>query len=168
MSLFSALLRNTSHPGDGSHDANLLPWHAFNAAIDHSLRMLRGLHIPVSLFAVRTAGRPTAEAADVIGEALSQFGSVGRLADSSIGLLYLGPRSPETGGDDALANHIFRRVERRLHERGWSGVCGGLELSAVHRWTDHVSGAAELMRALDFRRVSDRHNGAEVRTYRPN
>jgi len=161
MSLFSTILRPGARPGipsDGfpGDSASLLPWHAFDAAIERSLHMLRGVHIPVSFFAVYLGTGGRGDAAEVVGEALSQFGPVGWLADGSVGLLYLGPRPPEKDGDTVLTSRIFNRVERRLQERGWAALCRGLELAAVHGWTDEIDGSADLVQALDQHRAGDR------------
>lgn len=157
MSLFSAILRPAGRKDlPESAGTTLAPWHAFDAAIERSLRMLRGVHVPVSLFAIRITGMQRDEAATVIGEALSQFGPVGRLGDGSIGLLYLGPRSPNPDGDAALANHVFSRVDGRLQERGYGALCRSLELAAVHGWTDQIQGSADLIRALARNRAASR------------
>jgi hypothetical protein len=110
--------------------------------------MLRGVHVPVSLFAVSLGDGGRIEAAEIAAEALSQFGPVGKLIDGRVGLLYLGPRSPNANGDSLLTSHVFSRVEKRLQERGWGGLCRSLELAAVHGWTDEIAGAADLLRSL--------------------
>jgi hypothetical protein len=168
MSLFTTIFRPAARPAIPSDSATLLPWHAFDAAIERSLMMLRGVHIPVSLFAVRLGADGLGEDAEVIGDALSQFGSVGRLADGSIALLYLGPRKAEPDGDLALAWHIRTRIERRLQERGWPLLAGQLELAAVHGWTDEIAGSADLMRSLAQRRAYRRaaRDATEARRYR--
>lgn len=170
MSLFSTILRpgpRTGIPANGvpGDSANLLPWHAFDTAIERSLRMLRGVHIPVSFFAVQL-GTGGAAAAEVVGEALSQFGPVGWLADGTVGLLYLGPRPPEKDGDTVLTSRVFSRVERRLQECGWAALCRGLELAAVHGWTDEIDGSGDLVRALAQHRAGYVPAREERRTHR--
>lgn len=167
MSLFSTILRPGARPGipgDGfpGDSASLLPWHAFEAAIERSLRMLRGVHIPVSFLAVHLGAGGRGDAAEAVAEALSQFGPVGWLADGSVGLLYLGPRPPEKDGDRVLTGRVFSRVERRLHERGWAALCRDIELAAVHGWTDEIDGPGDLVRALDQHRA-DYHPASEER-----
>ena len=148
MSLFSGLLRSPSAPGILVDSDTLLPWHAFDADIERSLRMLRGVHIPVSMFAVGLGDVARRSAADAIGDALGRYGPVGRLADGRIGLLYLGPRSREQNGDAILANQVQKSIERRLHERGWSALVQSLELAAAHGWSDEIFGSVELIRML--------------------
>ena len=153
MSLFSSLRRSLSTPGILVDSDTLLPWHAFESEIGRSLRMLRGWHIPVSIFAVRLGEVARGAAADAVGEAIGRFGTVGRLADGSIGLLYLGPRSREQGGDAILAGQVQKSIERRLHERGWAALSHRLELVAAHGWTDEIGGSTELVRMLNASRA---------------
>ncbi|HYB08970.1 MAG TPA: hypothetical protein VEJ16_04815 [Alphaproteobacteria bacterium] len=148
MSLFTSLRRSPSAAGILIDNDTLLPWHAFDADIERSLRMLRGVHIPVSMFAVGLGEVSRGSAAEAVGDALSRYGSVGRLADGRIGLLYLGPRSLEQNGNAVLANQVHKSIERRLHERGWSGLIESLDLAAAHGWTDEIFGSIELIRML--------------------
>lgn len=149
MSLFSALRRPTPDPSGFSDSATILPWHAFDAAIERSLKMLHGVHIPVSLFTVRFGELLRGDPAEAIGDALCQFGSAGRLADGRIALLYLGPRSRAGDGDVTLVRHLHSRIEQRLKERGWAALCRNLELAAAHGWTDELDGSTDLVRLLE-------------------
>lgn len=153
MSLFSTLFRSSAPTRDASDSTTVLPWHAFDAAIERSLRMLRGVHIPISFFAVRLGQATYGDVAGLIADALSQFGPVGRLVDGSIGVLYLGPRKPQPDGNAALAQHVRSRVESQLREHGWPMLAKQIEFAATHGWTDEVNGAKDLVRALVWVRI---------------
>ncbi|HLI12291.1 MAG TPA: hypothetical protein VKY65_11890 [Alphaproteobacteria bacterium] len=152
MTLFSTFLRPGHRAAAPVESSNLLPWYAFDAAIERSLRMLRGVHVPVSLFAIHLGGPSRHEATEAIGEALNRFGPVGRLADGGIGLLYLGPRATDESGDEALTNHLHSRVVRRLRESGWTALTRHMEFTAVHGWTDEMASSADLVAELARRR----------------
>jgi hypothetical protein len=133
---------------------DILPRHAFEAALANSLRLLRRIHVPLTLFAVRLPAQGLTEAEAVVGDALSPLGVLGRLPDGRIGLLYLGPRAPDAHGEDALSRHVLAKIEKRLQDRGWGSLCRGVRLYAAHAWADVVSGPAELIAALDYGRVA--------------
>jgi hypothetical protein len=165
MSLFSAIFGKiqrasgaaTGRAGDNS---TLLPWHAFDSAVEHSLRMLRGVHIPVSFFALRLGAAGASAAAEAVGDALCQLGPVGRLADGSIALLYLGPRKTEPEGDAALSAMVRGRIEARLKESGWPKLATQIEFTVFHGWTDEVGHTSDLVRVLVWPRVRLRGAGA--------
>lgn len=153
MTLFSNLFKWSGRTAERDDSPALMPWHAFDATIERSLRMLRGVHIPISFFAVRLSQASFAEAVGLIGDALSQFGPVGRLADGSVGLLYLGPRKPGPEGDSALAQHVRGRIESRLREHGWPMLVNQIEFAVAHGWTDEVDSVEDLVRTLVWPRV---------------
>lgn len=165
MSLFSAIFGTTQRAhggpaGRAGDSSTLLPWHAFDGAVAHSLRMLRGVHIPVSFFALRLGGAGDSAAAETVGASLCQLGPVGRLADGSIALLYLGPRKPAPEGDAALTAMVRARIEARLKESGWSMLAGQMEFTVFHGWTDEVGHTSDLVRALVWPRARLRGPGA--------
>jgi hypothetical protein len=122
-------------PDDGE---GLLPWYAFESVIDRSLAMLHGVHIPLSLFAVRSDRIVERQARAAIAAAWCRFGTVGRLPDARIGLLYLGP--DERGGNSMLATHLRRQIERHLP---------AFDLVAVQCWSDEIDGTSDLLNLLD-------------------
>jgi len=129
----------------------LLPRHAFAASVAHSLRLLRSIHVPVTLFAVHLPARGLAAADESVSATLLPFGVVGRLPDGRIGLLYLGPHTLGEAGDRALSTHLLDKIERRLRDHGWGSLCSGLEMTAVHAWTDAIAEPARFLQALDQR-----------------
>lgn len=131
----------------------LLPRHDFEATLARNLRLLRGIHIPMTLFAVRLPARGLIDAEEAVGDALSLLGMVGRLACGRIGLLYLGPHALGAAGDEALTAHVLGKVERRLHDLGWGSLCRNIQFWAIHAWTDAIADASELLRALDDRKT---------------
>jgi len=149
MSRFFKSWRAGNDGRSGEREAHhLLPRQAFADTAARSLRLLRGLHVPVTLFAVRLPPGVIAEAEACVSAILQPFGAVGRLPDGRIGLLYLGPHSPGRAGERTLATHLLARIARRLGERGWEAMSRGVELSAAHAWADAIQQPAELLRAL--------------------
>lgn len=147
MNAHAPAIRQSAYTELLSEHDSLLPWYAFAAAIERSLRMLHGVHIPVSLCAIRADRGVPAEALAVVGEALCQFGAAGRLADGSIGLLYLGPHEHDSGG--ALANFLRKRIESRLHEGGLNALGRRIDIKVARRWTDEIDDSSELVSLLD-------------------
>jgi hypothetical protein len=141
---------------------HLLPRHAFAAALARSLRLLRSIHVPITLFAVALPARGAVEADACVTAALLPFGVVGRLPDGRIGLLYLGPHSPGEAGAEALAAQLLAKVVRHLRERGWEALSGGVRLAAARAWTDAIARPAELLQALEDRGPT--HKTARART----
>lgn len=116
----------------------LLPWYAFEAVIERSLAMLRGVHIPLSLFVIRSQRIIEGETTAAIAASWCRFGTVGRLPDARIGLLYLGPH--ERPGDAVLAEYLRRRIERYLP---------AFDLAVAQGWSDEIEGADDLLNLLD-------------------
>jgi hypothetical protein len=163
MSLFSTIFGSGGRArGAGSAAANstLLPWHAFDTAVEHTLRMMRGVHVPVSFFALRLGAAGAGAAAEAVGDALGQLGPVGRLADGTLALLYLGPRKPAPEGADDLSALVRRLVEARLRERGWPMLATQMEIASYHGWADDVGHTADLVRALVWPRARVRAPGS--------
>ena len=166
MSLFSTIFgpggrvrsrRETALPAPQS---SLLPWHTFYGAVEHTLRMMRGVHVPVSFFALRLGAAGEGGAGEAVGEALGPLGPVGRLADGTIALLYLGPRRPVPEGAEDLSVLVRTRIEARLRERGWPMLATQMEFASVHGWTDEVGNTTDLVRALAWPRARARVAGA--------
>ncbi len=132
---------------------HLLPRQAFATAVAHSLRLLRSIHVPVTLFAVRLPAPGLGVADESVSAALLPFGVVGRLPDGRIGLLYLGPHTLGEAGDRALSRHLLDKIERRLRDHSWDALCPGVKLTAVHTWTDAIAHPSHLLEALDDRRA---------------
>ena len=132
---------------------HLLPRQAFAASIAHTLRLLRSIHVPVTLFAVYLPAPGLGAADESVSAALLPFGVVGRLPDGRIGLLYLGPHTLGEAGDRALSTHLLDKIERRLRDNGWGSLCPGVKLTAVHAWTDAIAHPSHLLQALDDRRA---------------
>lgn len=153
MSLIMGLLRSDVGAATRGNSFALMCWQAFEVAINHSLRLVHDVHIPVSLFAVRLAERKHRAATEVIGQALAEFGMVGLLSEGSIGLLYLGPHRPGGEGDAALTESVVGRIAQRLQEQGWAALCPSLKVMVAHGWTDEINGSADLVVALAQRRV---------------
>lgn len=122
-------------PTDGGEA--LLPWYAFESAIDRSLAMLRGVHIPLSLFVIRSHRIIQGETTAAIAAAWCRFGTMGRMPDASIGLLYLGPH--ERHGDAALLAHLRREIERLMP---------AFDLAVAQCWSDELDGASDLLHLL--------------------
>ena len=112
---------------------HLLPRHAFAAALAHSLRLLRSIHVPITLFAVQLPVPGPIEADECVSAALLPFGVVGRLPDGRIGLLYLGPHSPGEAGEQALAAHLLAKVVGHLRAQGWEALGRGVRLASRAR-----------------------------------
>ena len=126
---------------------HIASWSAFRSEIERSLGLLCHMRLQVSLFSVRIAGMPDAAAAAIV-ESLIRLGSVGRLWDGTIGLLYLGPRAPGSAGDVTLMRHVHDLIEQKLAVQGFAALGGRIEVSATHAWTDTISGVEELARPL--------------------
>jgi hypothetical protein len=122
----------------------------FETALARCLDLLDGVHAGLALFAVGWRGSspppPAAEQAAV--SALAPLGSVGRLADGRIGLIYLGPGGGDRSAAETLRRYVLNRLTDRLTEQGWTGCAEMLDLAAAHGWTDQGTGAARLIAAL--------------------
>jgi len=140
----------------------LLPRHAFVAALAHSLRLLRSIHVPITLFAVQLPVPGAIEADECVSAALLPFGVVGRLPDGRIGLLYLGPHSPGEAGKQALAEHLRAKILRHLRDRGWEALSRGVKLTMAHAFTDAIAQPAELLQALAERCPAHGRAGAQA------
>lgn len=131
----------------------LMSSRGFELAVEHCLELLEGAHVAVTLFAVgwRSSSPPPPLVERVVADALTPLGSVGRLPDGRIALLYLGPRGDggrTAAGTDALRSYVLNRILHRLTEKGWSVSAAALELTATHVWTDQGVSAAALLRRL--------------------
>ena len=120
----------------------------FEIMLGHCLNLLRGSHTRVTLFAVEPPGTVPAEIEAVIGDALAPLGTVGRLPDGRIGLVYLGPHGNGEAGTGALHAYVSERIGRRLMDRVWDRHRPTVKIAAVDRWTDNVRSARELIEAL--------------------
>jgi hypothetical protein len=130
---------------------HLLPRHAFAASLAHSLRLLRSIHVPLTLFAVQLPAQGIVAADETVSATLLPFGVVGRLPDGRIGLLYLGPHTLGEAGGRALSTHLLDKIERRLRDHGWGALCPGVRLTAVQVWSDAIAHPSHLLQALDQR-----------------
>ncbi len=119
-------------------------WPSFETEIERSLRLLRQLRLPVSLFALPLHDRPGAEAA--AAHALAGLGTVGRLPDGRLGLLYLGPRARGAEGEAQLVKLLYERITRALEEAGRPEAAPAI--AAIHGWTDELWSAGLLLAAL--------------------
>lgn len=113
-------------------------WPSFEAEIERSLRLLRPIRLPVTLFALKFPADAAADRAAV--DALSGLGAVGRLPDGRLGLFYLGPRTAGESGEAALVKLVYERAARAFAAQG----CGAeaLQVAAAHAWTDALTSAA--------------------------
>lgn len=120
--------------------------------IDHLLDALGLANVRLSLIAVSASDMATDTLATVARSALSPFNLVGLLADGSVGILYMGPRPTEIDADRMLESDIVERLENALKDasdaRGRQGAKINLKVRAVHRWTDEIGDADDLVRAL--------------------
>jgi hypothetical protein len=148
---FRARRTSADDPARDREARQLLPRHAFDAALAHTLRLLRCIHVPITLFAVQLPARGPMEADECVCTALLPFGVVGRLPDGRIGLLYLGPHSRGEAGECALAERLLAKVVQHLRDQGWEALSREARLMTAHTWTDAIAGPAELLEALDDR-----------------
>jgi hypothetical protein len=130
-----------------------MPLPRFETAIDRCLELLRGSHTRVTLFAVAPPVTVSSELEAIICAALAPLGSVGRLPDGRIGLLYLGPHGPDEAGSPRLRSCVSERIERRLLDRGWGDHRWGrplppVRIAAVDGWTDGIGSRRDLIDAL--------------------
>ena len=127
-----------------------MPAARFQTLLNHCLGLLSGCHTRVTLFAVEVPGGSPTEVEATIVEALAPLGGVGRLPDSRIGLVYLGPRGNEDGAN-ALDAYVSERISRRLLDRGWGRYIPLVRIANVDRWTDTIREAHDLIDALPAR-----------------
>jgi len=127
-----------------------MPVPRFQAMLDHCLTLLCGSHARITLFAVELPVSVVDEVEATIGEALAPLGSVGRLPDGRIGLVYLGPSGSDGGAE--LQAYVSERISRRLLDRGWGRHVSSVRMAVVGRWTDRIRDARDLIDALPSRR----------------
>ena len=122
----------------------------FESALARCLELLDGVHTGLTLFAVgwRGSSPPPPPAEQAVVSALSPLGSVGRLSDGRIGMVYLGPGGGDGVGTETLRGYVLNRLAGRLTEQGWGACAALLDLSAAHGWTDQGATAARMIAAL--------------------
>lgn len=128
----------------------LLSIRGFETALSRCLRTLEGVHAGVTLFAVgwRGSAPPPPDAENAAVAALGPLGSVGRLPDGRIGLVYLGPGGGESRQSEALKGYMLDRLAARLSEQGRAESAAALRLAAAHGWTDQGTTAHRLLEAV--------------------
>lgn len=80
--------------------------------------------------------------------ALKSFGLVGSLPDSTLGLLFVGPR-PAGQEDMAVERVVTDKLNYEL-TRSAPSDARLLSITAAHRWADEIDDAAELIEEAVF------------------
>lgn len=103
----------------------------------------------LSLFRFEISGVSSSAAVMLVDRALKPHGLVGTLPDGNVGFLYLGPRLDRAVADLALVHHIGERLRREIQRQAPFTDVRLVGKSVVHRWTDQVTDAHDLVEALD-------------------
>lgn len=156
-------LRPPPWPSQGT-SARVAVESTFAREIDRLLRALGLSNIRLTLLAIaaREPSRDFLEDAACL--ALGSSALVGILPEGSVGVLYVGPRRDGEGADRDVVNDIARQIRTALSTQFPAGGEPPLYLRAVHRWTDEVESAHDLIRMLPqipARRTSAREPPSE-------
>lgn len=121
---------------------------AFVREIDRLLHALGVANVRLTLLAIATRELSRDFLEDAARLALGSFALVGILPEGSVGVLYVGPRRAGEGADRDVVNDIGRQIREALTAQSPTGGERPLYLRAVHRWTDEIESAHDLIRML--------------------
>ncbi len=116
--------------------------------IQQTLRTLGSARLPLSLYSVSIRGVPSDTAHAAVRQDLELVGRVGRLADGSVGFLYIGPRAVGERQRRILSDRITRDVRSAMRRWSFGRDTAPVQLRAVHRWSDELSDAEQLIDEL--------------------
>lgn len=106
-------------------------------------RLLRSMHLRLSVFVVRPVGMSTRAAAARLTGALGAYGLIGTLPHGRVGFLHLDRCRVSDRGDEAVGTFVRGRVDDALGT-GWTR-----RLTALHYWTDEMPDPDDLLTWLD-------------------
>ncbi len=118
------------------------------ADIDDTLHSLGSARLPLSLYALSVPGVAPDVLALAATRALGLVGAVGRLADGSVGFLYIGPHAAKASRQRALSERIAGALRTALAEGSARTTAWPVVLHAVHGWSDEFGGARTLIDGL--------------------
>jgi len=120
----------------------------FAHEIDHLLRSLSLTNVRLTLLAVAARGLSRGRLEGATRRALGSSVLVGILPEGSVGVLYVGPRPDGDSADREVVSDIARQIRAALTSRSATGGEEPLYLRVVHRWTDEIECAYDLIRML--------------------
>lgn len=120
----------------------------FVREIDRLLHALGVANVRLTLLAIATRELSRDFLEDAARLALGSFALVGILPEGSVGVLYIGPRRDGEGADRDVVNDIARQIRAVLTAQSPTDGERPLYLRAVHRWTDEIESAHDLIRML--------------------
>lgn len=116
----------------------------FVSELDHTLRALSRVRVPMTLYVVHTPRTPHRIALASTKSALERLGPVGSLAEGVIGFLYIGPRTPSPRSRGNLGDVIARRLCSAMRDHGVDSAACSVALAALNLWSDEVAGVEAL------------------------
>lgn len=106
-------------------------------------RLLRTMHLRLSVFAVRPVEMSARCAAARLTSALGAYGLIGTLPRGRVGFLHLDRCRVSERGDEAVGTFVRERIDDALG-MGWTR-----RLAALHYWTDEMPDPGDLLARLD-------------------
>ena len=127
----------------------------FVSELDHTLRALSRVRVPMTLYVVHTLCTPHRIALASAKSALERLGPVGSLAEGVIGFLFIGPRTPNHRSRGNFGDVIARRLCSAMRDHSVDGAACAVALAALNLWSDEVVGveslASDLMQLMQPR-----------------
>lgn len=120
----------------------------FEATVDRILDALGVANVRLSLFAIAVDGSRTVDIVRTLSARLAPSHIVGRIASGLVGILYLGPRPSGAEADLDVERAVAGRVADALRRPAVAGGFPPFRIRSVHRWTDEIGAARDLVAAL--------------------
>ena len=126
----------------------------FFGNVSAACRLLRSMHLRLSVFVVRPVGISTRSVAARLTDALGAYGLIGTLPRGRVGFLHLDRCRISEKGDEAVGAFVRERIDDALGT-GWTR-----RLGVLHYWTDEMPEPDDLLARLD-------EEAGEARAFQP-